>query len=137
MRPPYKLFRPGSERFRRLKFAPLLVLLAIAAPWRASGPSVGNIEGFVRDEQGSPVTGATLQAFDIMRGGCCTVTSQANGFYRIADLIPGRYSLWVEAKGHSSKWLPRVVVEEGRSTRTDIRLRREVPRDETEAAATY
>jgi hypothetical protein len=117
----------------------LLLLLGIAIPLgmtlRPTG--TGTVEGFVVDERGAPIRGASIQAFDTMRGGCCSVASEPNGFYRIANLGAGRYSLWAEAKGHASKWILMVIVEEGKTTKTDIQLRGEIPTGTTQLSAAH
>ena len=107
----------------------LLILLAIAVPlaMRFRQAAAGSIEGFVFDQAGLPIARATVQASNIMHGGVTTASSQPNGFYRIVDLAGGRYSLWVEAKGHTSELIPMVIVEEGEATRKDIQLKRELP----------
>jgi len=69
--------------------------------------------------------------------GVTTASSQPNGFYRIADLAGGRYSLWADAKGHASEWIPMVIVEEGKTTRKDIQLKREIPTDATQSTAAH
>jgi len=116
---------------RSLKYVllTLLILLAIAIPssmtFRPS--STGSIEGFVIDQAGLPVARATVQVSNIMYGGSHNAVTQPNGFYRIVDLAGGRYSLWAEAKGYSSVWIPIVTVEDGQTTRKDILLEREMP----------
>jgi hypothetical protein len=116
---------------RNLKYWLLLLLIvpAIAIPLtiKLREGNTGSIEGLVVDDRGLPIARATVQASDIMRAGFTAAVSQPNGFYRIADLAGGRYSLWVEAKGHSSGWIPLVIVEEGRVTKKDIQLKREIP----------
>ena len=116
---------------RNLKYVllSLLLLLVIAIPlaMRFRPGDTGSIEGFVLDQAGLPIARATIQASNIMHGGVTTASSQFNGFYRIVDLAGGRYSLWVEAKGHTSELIPTVIVEEGQATRKDIQLKRELP----------
>jgi hypothetical protein len=83
----------------------LLLLLAIAIPLAMSFRQgrTSNLEGFVLDQAGLPVAGASVQASNIMHGGVIRASSQSKGFYRHANLDAGRYSLWVEAKGHASE----------------------------------
>ena len=112
----------------------LLLLLAIAIPLAMSFGQgrTGNLEGFVLDQAGLPVAGASVQASNIMHGGVIRASSQSNGFYRLANLDAGRYSLWVKARWHTSEWIPIVIVEEGQTTRKDIQLKREIPTDATQ-----
>jgi hypothetical protein len=106
----------------------LLVLVgaAVTQAMRLSEGGTGSIEGFVLDEKGGPIARCDVQASNIMHGGTNTAASHPNGFYRIVDLDGGRYSLWVEAKGHTSEWIPLVIVEDGRATKNDIHLEREL-----------
>jgi hypothetical protein len=117
----------------------LLILLGIAIPlaMRFRQGNTSSIEGFVLDEKGLPIARATVQASNIMHGGLTKASSQPNGFYRIVDLVGGRYSLWVEAKGHTSEWIPMVIVEEGQTTRKDIQLKREIPTEETQSTVAH
>lgn len=117
----------------------LLILLAIAIPlaMRFRQGNTGGLEGFVLDERGLPIAGATVQASNIMHGGSNTAATQPNGFYRILDLAGGKYSLWAEAKGHTSEWIPMVIVEEGQTTRKDIQLKREIPTEHTQSTAAH
>jgi hypothetical protein len=103
-----------------------IVLLGFKMPF-ITAPATGSIEGFIIDQAGVPVARARVQASNIFYGGCFTSTSEPNGFYRVAELPGGRYSLWIEAKGHNSEWIPLVVVEEGKATRKDIQLKRDIP----------
>jgi len=124
---------------RWLKLLPLglLVLLAVSVPfakqWRQSG--TGGIEGFVTDQANIPVGQASIQVCNTMRGGCAGALSELNGYYRIDGLIGGRYTLWAEAKRHSSEWMPVIIVEDGQITRQDIQLRREIPTITVQPAA--
>src|SRR5438477_9802190 len=106
-----------------------LLLLAISFPLarQVSNAKTGSIGGMVVDETGAPIPRAMVQASDIMRGGISTTYSQSNGVYRIAELSPGRYSLWARARAHGAVWVPMVIVEEGQDTRRDIPLQREGP----------
>lgn len=106
----------------------LLVLLGAAILQAMKFPqgSSGWIEGFVLDEKGAPIAQVSVQAFNIIHGGRSTASAQPNGFFRIADLAGGRYSLWVEARGYASEQIPMVIVEDGQATRKDIRLKREL-----------
>jgi hypothetical protein len=114
----------SNLKFLWLTFFCLVVgtLLAMRFPQVNSG----SIEGFVHDERGAPIARVSVQAFNIMRGGTSRATAQSNGYFRIADLVGGRYNLWVEARGYNSERIPLVVVEDGRATRKDIQLNRDL-----------
>jgi Carboxypeptidase regulatory-like domain len=120
---------------RWLKFLPLVFffLLATSVPfakqWRqdAIGGAKGGIEGLVMDQAGMPIAQARVQACNTMYGGCTSTISEPSGSYRIDGLVAGRYSIWAEARMHTSEWTPVIIVEEGQMTRHDIQLRREIP----------
>jgi len=115
--------------FSLLAFAAVaLVALSFASPARhLQQGGLGAIEGLVLDQAGVPVMQAKVQACNIFHGGCISAVSQSNGFYRISGLAAGRYSLWAEADRYGCVWMPVIIVEEGRATRQDIELRREIP----------
>jgi len=79
------------------------------------------------DQVGMPIAQARIQACNTMYGGCTSTVSEPSGSYRIDGLAAGRYSLWAEARMHTSEWTPVIIVEEGQMTRHDIQLRRDIP----------
>ena len=117
----------------------LLLLLAIAVPLaKQVQTTTGCVEGLIVDENGTPVAGAIVEARNILRGLVSRTESKADGSYRIEDLIPGKYSLWAEASGHTCEWIPMVIVQEGQHARQDFTLRcetRRVPNQPTAAHA--
>ena len=127
---------------RWLKFLSLVFffLLATSVPfakqWRqdAIGGAKGGIEGLVMDQAGMPIAQARVQACNTMYGGCTSTISEPSGSYRIDGLVAGRYSIWAEARMHTSEWTPVIIVEEGQMTRHDIQLRREIPTISVEPA---
>jgi len=116
---------------RWFKVLPLLALtvlaLAVALPRQTQPGGSGGVEGLVRDQVGMPIMQAKVQVCDVMYGGCVSTASQPNGFYRIAGIASGRYSLWAEASRHASVYMPLIIVEQGHMTRQDIELSREIP----------
>jgi len=109
-------------------FAFALAALSFASPaGRLQQAGLGSIEGLVLDQAGVPVMQAKVEACNVFHGGCISALSQSNGFYRINGLAAGRYSLWAEANRYGCVWMPVIIVEEGRATRQDIELRREIP----------
>src|SRR5579884_587114 len=102
----------------------LLLLLAIAVPLAQDlrQTAMGALEGLVIDERGNPIAGARVEATNVFHGGAQMVTSERNGFYRVAELVPGTYALWAQATGYTSEWIPKVVVEEGKVTHANIQL---------------
>jgi hypothetical protein len=114
----------------KLKYLLLILLFLVGAAillgMRFPQGASGSIEGFVRDENGTPIARVSIQAFNIMHGETSAASAQLNGFFRIVDIAGGRYSLWIEAKGYTSAHIPMVIVESGQATRKDIQLKRDL-----------
>lgn len=108
-----------------LKFAllGLLFLLVAAVPLAMIQPDTGWIEGLIVDEVG-PVAGAAVEAHQHVTAVFAHAQSDATGYYRIENLRPGHYSLWVEADNHDSLWVAQVVVDRGRAAREDVFVHR-------------
>jgi len=110
-----------------LLFAFTLAALAVPVAKQFQYGGAGGVEGTVFDQAGVPVMQAKVQVCNVFTGGCMNTLSENNGFYRIAGLAAGRYSLWAEASRHASVWMPMIIIEEGKMTRLDIQLSREIP----------
>jgi len=87
--------------FKKLGFFLTVVSLALPA-WCASGS--GTISGVVRDSSGVPQMGAAVELLPEVGAGLIQPAAQAlkaftdgRGFYTIAKLLPGNYSLKVSA----------------------------------------
>lgn len=105
-----------------LKYALLIALvLLLAAIPLAMQRNSGKINGLITDERG-PIAKASLEARNVMSGVVFRVHSDAAGLYKVESVPQGRYSLWVQAPGHDSVWIPEIIVEQGKATRRDIRL---------------
>ena len=109
-----------------LKF-PLLtaLMLMTASVPKARIADDGQIEGFVRDQAG-PIAGASVEIHNLVTGAMQRGESDALGRYLFVKVRPGRYSLWVEAMGHDSVWIPRIVVDYGQAVQQNIFLNRSV-----------
>jgi hypothetical protein len=105
-----------------LKYALLIALvLLLATIPLAMQRETGGIDGVITDEHG-PIAKASVEARNVMSGAVFRAQSVATGQYRIESLPQGRYSLWVKAPEHDSEWIREVVVENGQTSRHDIRL---------------
>ncbi len=83
----------------RVLLPSLLTLLVSAAPLFAQGQAIdGIIEGFVRQQSSAtPVSGATIRAFNAATGYERSVLSDASGRYGMPLMPPGEYVVFVEA----------------------------------------
>jgi hypothetical protein len=112
--------------YKCLLILPNLLAGSLLLAAMSSDGDTGSIEGFVRDQTGRPIVRVAVQAFNIMHGGVTAAVSQSNGFFRISELVGGRYSLWIQVKGYSAEEIPMLVVEDRQATKKDIQLKREL-----------
>jgi len=98
----------------------LLLLFSLAPGLRAQGLS--GINGTVTDASGASVAGAKVTATSDATGvSTRTVTSSA-GTYTITDLIPGLYTVKVEASGFATSVQKSVHVDVSRISNADVAL---------------
>src|SRR3954470_13006880 len=100
-----------------------LPLSALSGARTAAAATGGSIAGTVTDPRGAVVVGASVtvyaEAGGQPAGGAKT---DAKGQYSIENLPPGAYVVVVEAGGFTPARLERQVVEEGKTTKLDVRL---------------
>ncbi|HWZ55149.1 MAG TPA: carboxypeptidase regulatory-like domain-containing protein [Verrucomicrobiae bacterium] len=94
-------------------------VLLLCAPLFSQGSS-GRILGVVTDQSGGVVSGATVTIIDKDRGVARTLTTDAAGEYNAPTLIPGTYTVRVEAKGFKTVERQNVVLEVGKEVRVDL-----------------
>src|SRR4030095_7254715 len=70
-----------------------VLFLSVVTPTALAQTTVSTIEGTIKDEKESVVAGANIVAKSTTLGIERTTTSDENGFYRIAALPAGTYSL--------------------------------------------
>ncbi|MFF5662245.1 MFS transporter [Streptomyces griseofuscus] len=86
------------------------------------GGSSAALTGSVRDAaQGSPLPGALLVATDLRGEVVTSATSAADGGFSLVDLVPGSYTLAVNAPGYRPAAVP-VEVTPGAAEPCEIRL---------------
>lgn len=83
-------------------------------------PSPGGLTGTVRGGDGEPLPGALVVATDQRGDVTASATAGTDGGYRLADLLPGDYTLSVSAPGHRPVAVPAAVSAE--TARLDIEL---------------
>src|SRR2546425_12224210 len=66
-----------------------------------------DLRGYVRDQQGAVVTGATVTARNHATNSTHTATTNDEGFYQIVNLTPGDYDLTIAASTFKSTAPPR------------------------------
>jgi len=97
----------------------ILGVLLFSAALVAQG-SFGRILGTVTDQTGAVLPGATVSVIDTQRGVARTLTTDAAGEYNAPNLIPGTYTIRVEAKGFQRLDRQNVVLEVSKEVRVDL-----------------
>ncbi|HEX8369688.1 MAG TPA: TonB-dependent receptor [Pyrinomonadaceae bacterium] len=96
----------------------------VIIPVTAQTSTTGNIEGTVTDPSGAVVPGAsvTVSGGNLVRA--ITVTANDEGFFRVGNVPPGRYSVKVEAagKGFATYENQNIEVNLSRTTTVDTQL---------------
>src|SRR6476660_9245132 len=90
-----------SKRIPLVILSLLLVLAGLSMTVRAQAV-YGNIIGTVTDPQGAAVAGATVSVTDLTKNVTTTVKTNEEGNYTVTHLIPGRYSVKIEAQGYKT-----------------------------------
>src|SRR5579863_2821335 len=80
----------------------------------------GRILGTVTDQSGAVIPGATVSVIDTQRGLTRTLTTDAAGAYNAPTLIPGTYTVRVEAKGFKRLDRENVLIEVNKEVRVDL-----------------
>ena len=100
----------------------LLSLIFCFSAW-AQFAQRGGVEGFVLDQSGAAIPGATLTLTDQAQQQSRTQKTDASGRYAFNDLAAGQYVLSVKAPGFETTTSQAVEVNIGRNTRYDFKLK--------------
>jgi len=98
------------------------VLLSLIVTPALAQTTVSTIEGTIKDSQGSVVAGAQVVLKSAALGIERTVTSDAEGFYRITALPAGNYSLTISHTGFASRNFNDIELTVNRTLTLDIPL---------------
>ena len=103
--------------------AGVAVLAAILLPAAGFAQMTrGSIAGTARDGSGAVVPGATMTVTNVATNAVQTVVTDAQGFYRVAALEPGRYVVATELSGFRKVEQRDVDVRPALETPLDVRL---------------
>jgi outer membrane receptor protein involved in Fe transport len=108
------------KRFPYIGICLLLTVILFTGTGKAQAV-YGSIIGTVNDPQGDAVAGATVTVTDLAKGKITTVTTNESGNYTVTHLIPGRYSVKIEAQGYKTA-NQEVEVRADVAARTDFEL---------------
>jgi len=112
------VIRGWEDMIRRLGFLMLLVGLALPA-W--SAPAGGVVSGYVRNANGTPQMGATVEIVGSALHTLKAFTDD-HGFYSIAGILPGTYSLKVEAPSFLPALREKIGVHAGSKLLVNVTL---------------
>lgn len=117
----------GSSRLRISLFFEYLSLLVLALVWTLPATrlcaQVGNgIAGTVTDSSGAAIANASVTVVNASTKVEVQTTTSSVGTYKVIGLVPGHYSINVEAQGFSKTLHSDVIVEVARTTTADVSL---------------
>jgi len=107
---------------RRLSFAALLAALAFIATPAMAQTTNGVIAGIASDAQGGVLPGVTVTARNVDTGATRNITTEADGRFRLAGLLPGRYELRAELQGFGTVTVPDITVAVGSETTRNVTM---------------
>jgi hypothetical protein len=107
---------------RRVLTAALLVALVFTALPAIAQTTNGVIAGIVSDAQGGVLPGVTVTARNVDTGAMRDITTEADGRFRLAGLVPGRYELKAELQGFGIVTVPDVTVAVGSETTRNVTM---------------
>ncbi len=111
----------NSFRVKLMIGAMVYVISSAAAILTYAQRSAGSIGGIVKDTQNKYVSSAVVTVTNIDTNVEMKVKTNKKGFYKILGLLPGYYSLAVEAEGFAIKAIPNIRVGVG-EVRMDVKL---------------
>jgi Carboxypeptidase regulatory-like domain/TonB-dependent Receptor Plug Domain len=93
-----------------LLLAAAVLFMLNAVPLMAQSSTTGGLTGTVTDPSGAVISGATVTVTNLGTGQTRTVTTDANGSYKLNQLEPGNYSVTFSASGFKSLQIPSITV---------------------------
>src|SRR6266849_5042231 len=99
----------------------LLLLMSLATP-SLSQSTFGSITGTVTDKSSAAVPGARVAVTNEATGVVRHVTAGTDGVYIVNDLLPGSYSLQVDATGFSPLDRPGITLDANRVVNVDVQM---------------
>jgi carboxypeptidase family protein len=85
--------------------------------------SVSDIEGTVMDSNGAVIPSATVTATNKGTGAARTAAADSGGYYRIAGLVPGVYTVKIESSGFAAQITEGVTLNVGTTTTLNASLK--------------
>jgi hypothetical protein len=102
----------------------LIVGFLLAFPQTLSAQSgQGSLRGYVRDEQGGALPGATVTATSPEMLAPAVGVTDSSGFYRLPNLPPGTYEITVELAGFSTYKQSGILLRGGANFQVDVSMK--------------
>lgn len=114
-----------GKRIIREDFWGWVVVIATLAGARTAWAQLnrGIIEGIVSDPQGAVVAGVRVSVTSVSTNVVSRTRTNDTGYYRIVDLVPGRYRAQFKMPGFRTFEITNIVLTAGISVREDAKLR--------------
>jgi hypothetical protein len=106
---------------KRFIYALAFILLASTLSLRAQTTN-GSIQGTVTDPSGAAVGGASVTGRNLDTGLTITTVTTDAGFYSLANLPPGRYSVTIEGPNLKKYMREGVTVQTGATVALDVQM---------------
>ena len=104
-------------------FLGIVVLAVLLAGSRAAAQSVQvTLEGFITDDEGSPLPGATVVARNVETGYTKSTDSRSDGSYIISGLQPGEYEMEISLAGFATQLRKGMTFSIGARVKLDFKL---------------
>jgi hypothetical protein len=101
----------------------LIWTLLLVLPWTAAAQDTrGIISGAVTDPQGASVAAASVTVTNTGTGTVTKLATNENGYYEAPLLLPGTYSITVEATGFKKAVQSRVTLALGEQLKINVQL---------------
>jgi len=111
---------PKLMRIFAISICVSILLIFTQSAWAQE--TRGTIRGTVTDPNNQPVYNAAVTVIDPSRGTKVTLTTNGEGFYQATYLIPGSYTVTVEATGFKKVIRENVLLQIGGAIQADIPL---------------
>src|SRR5436190_7754924 len=121
-RPVVRTNSSEGQMLRRVLVTALLFVLALAAAPAMAQTTNGVISGIISDAQGGVLPGVTVTARNVDTGVTRDGTTESDGRFRLAGLLPGRYELKAELQGFGTVTVPEVTVAVSSETTRNVTL---------------
>ena len=105
-----------------LRVASIVALLVTSASFLEAQTANATLTGFVRDPSGAAVPKAKVDLTNSATSVSASTQTNSTGVYTFPYVVPGNYSITVNAPGFQSQVHPDITVQVGLSVRTDFSL---------------